>query len=214
MVDTVNPGGHRSPDVPANKAETEHLRDRILAASVELVATEGIAKLSMREVARRAGVSHQAPYHHFKDREAILAGVAEEGFAALSEALEGAAGPDPIAALTEGGRAYVRFAIEHPAHFRVMFRPELVRLEDHPSAHEVADRAYAGLEALVARAVDAGALPAERAPGVVTLSWSFVHGLASLLLDGPLAEKVCEDGVVEAHVEQAFETFEALLRGA
>ncbi|MFI5308928.1 MAG: TetR/AcrR family transcriptional regulator [Polyangiales bacterium] len=115
------------------------LRERILQASVELIEVEGLAALSLREVARRAGVSHQAPYHHFADREAILGAIAEQGFRILRAALERAVahGRDVHSAaesLAACGRAYVEFACEHPAHFRVMFRPELVDLANCPGA--------------------------------------------------------------------------------
>ncbi|MCA9555264.1 MAG: TetR/AcrR family transcriptional regulator, partial [Myxococcales bacterium] len=96
----------------AAKRDEPHLRDRILAASVELVQEAGIGALSMREVARRAGVSHQAPYHHFSDKEAILAALAEAGFRRLADALEAATGADAVEALTASGQAYLQFAIE------------------------------------------------------------------------------------------------------
>src|SRR5438128_419394 len=96
------------------------LREQILDASVRLIEAEGLAALSMREVARRAGVSHQAPYHHFADKEAILAAIAEEGFRRLNAAMEEASRSKPADAasrLIAGGRAYVRFAATNPAHF-------------------------------------------------------------------------------------------------
>lgn len=196
----------------ARKQATAHLRERVLEASVALIEDRGIGGLSMREVARRAGVSHQAPYHHFADREAILAAVALEGFERMADSMEAAVGPDPLASLTAVGRAYVRFALEHPAHFRVMFRPELVALPDHPEAEACADRAYLGLEGLVAQAVATGAVPAAEAPGLVTICWAFVHGLSGLLLDGPLADKT-PAADLQPRIDGAFETFERLLRG-
>ena len=194
----------------AAKRDEPHLRDRILAASVELVQEAGIGALSMREVARRAGVSHQAPYHHFSDKEAILAALAEAGFRRLADALEAATGADAVEALTASGQAYLQFAIEHPAHFRIMFRPELVELERYPTAVEEADRAYAALETLVARVVEAGRLPPELAPGLVGLSWSFVHGLAGLVLDGPLRAEEEQAEVVAG----TFSAFSHLVRQA
>src|SRR5205809_439421 len=104
------------------------LRRTLIDASLALVEEEGIGALSLREVARKAGVTHNAPYHHFPDRGALLAAIAEEGFGRLAQetaAARAAVPDDPLARLTACGQAYVRFAIASPAHFRVMFRPEL-----------------------------------------------------------------------------------------
>src|SRR5262245_54976951 len=98
------------------------LQRQILDASIDLLRTGGVGALSMREVARRAGVSHQAPYHHFADREAILAAIAEEGFSGLADALHRAREGATTTAerLKASGLAYVEFALSHPAHYRVM----------------------------------------------------------------------------------------------
>src|SRR5262245_4395879 len=98
------------------------LRQKVLEASLTLIEEGGLDRFSMREVARKAGVSHQAPYHYFADREAILAGIAGEGFAKLGRSLMRAAENvgGPAAAVEAMGRAYVEFAIGHPAYFQVM----------------------------------------------------------------------------------------------
>jgi AcrR family transcriptional regulator len=165
----------------------DDLRRILLDTSAELIATEGLAALSMREVARRAGVSHQAPYHHFGDREAILAALCDEGFRGLVEAFEravqGVDGAEDRLAAT--GDAYLRWALGHPAHYRVMFRPELVALERFPDTQEVARRAWQVFADRVAELVEAGRLRADQAEAAALLVWSSVHGLATLLLDGP-----------------------------
>lgn len=179
--------------------ETCELRGKILQASVELIEEEGLAKLSMREVARRAGVTHQAPYHHFEDREAILGEIAADGFRILTERVESAvseAGSEAnvVARLREMGRAYVEFACRHPAHFRIMFRPELANPARCPNARAAGDAAFSTLSRVVHSAVQAGlpALPSEEA--LATMLWSLAHGLAGLILDGPLANKHPERG--------------------
>lgn len=189
------------------------LRQQILDASVALIEAEGLGALSLREVARRAGVSHQAPYHYFADRAAILAAVAQVGFQRLRDALhEAHTGPgDAVARLERGGRAYVAFARAHPGYFRVMFRPELVDLSQHPEAVVVADEARALLDALVQALVDEGRLAPAGVTGMVTLAWSFVHGLASLVLDGPLART--SDVAIEAQVDAAFGVYAAMVAG-
>jgi len=100
-----------------------------MQASLALIEEGGLDRLSMREVARKAGVSHQAPYHYFGDREAILAALAGEGFSRLGQSLVRAAADagEPGDAVVAMGKAYVDFAIRHPAHFQVMFRADAVR---------------------------------------------------------------------------------------
>ncbi|HEY2734476.1 MAG TPA: TetR/AcrR family transcriptional regulator [Polyangiales bacterium] len=173
--------------------EPSDLRQRILQASVELIEDEGLAKLSMREVARRAGVTHQAPYHYFADREAILGEIAEQGFRLLTEHVERdvirtehRSVAQRISALA---RTYVDFACAHPAHFRIMFRPELVNMDRCPGADAQGDIAFSTVTRVVHEAVQAGlpAVPSEAA--LVAMLWSFAHGLACLVLDGPLAKK-------------------------
>ena len=139
----------------------------------------------MREVARRAGCTHQAPYHYFANREAILAALVHEGFDELTDMLasarEGLESADLRAILTASGSAYVEFALRHPGVFRVMFRPDACDPERFPEVAQAGERARHEL-ARLAKAVmgDGAQVEAE------VLIWSGVHGLASLLLDGPL----------------------------
>jgi AcrR family transcriptional regulator len=200
--------------VPAKPKKTEDLRARVLEASVALIAAEGLSALSFREVARRAGVSHQAPYHHFADREAILAAIAEEGFKRLADGLEAAAKKKTAhERFDAGGRAYVQFAASSPAHFRIMFRPELCDVSKYPSADAEAKRAYAALESLVAELVEDGVVPQKRAPGATLMAWSFVHGLASLYVDGPLTKTGPQTVTPEQQLEAAFSAFQAMFWG-
>jgi len=210
-------------DDTANLSGGAELRARILHASVALIEEEGLAKLSMREVARRAGVTHQAPYHHFADREAILGEIAEEGFRMLADCLEQAdpkSGRTPeamIERITAVGSAYVHFACRHPAHFRIMFRPELVDLENCPGAKAEGENAFTIVQRLIHEAVEAG-IPAAPSEGAFfALYWSIGHGLACLLLDGPLAAKmpdVARDAQIAMVVDAMRAQLEASLRGA
>lgn len=168
------------------------LRQRIVRASIELLEEQGVAALSMREVARRAGVSHQAPYHHFADCEAILGAIAEDGFRMLHEVFAKAGRPDdrPLhERMAAGARAYIEFALDHPAHFRLMFRPELVDMERCPGARAEGDRAFDLLRHFVDEAVAAGLPPDPSKDAVLLLCWSVAHGFSCLALDGPLAIK-------------------------
>jgi len=124
------------------------LRQKVLDASLALIEEEGLDRLSMREVARKAGVSHQAPYHYFEDREAILAALAGEGFSSLGQSLERAAvqaGSNAAKAVEDMGRAYVEFALRHPAYFQAMFRADAVPLDRYPDARKLEDEAFGKL---------------------------------------------------------------------
>jgi AcrR family transcriptional regulator len=175
-------------------------RRRILDASILLLETEGLGAFSMREVARRAGLSHQAPYHHFGDREAILAALVEEGFRQLAAALAACRSSSSIEArLVNQGLAYVTFALRRSGHFRLMFRPELVGLAKFPDAEAAAGDAYRELEEMVEalRPKLGRRISADR---LTSLHWAIVHGLAQLLLDGPLGAGLPD---VEARIAHA-----------
>ena len=168
-----------------NSAKTDGLRRQVLDAAVAIAATSGPDAISMREVARLAGVSHQAPYHHFGDRAGIFAAISEEGFRFLAESIE-ASTTLGTAAMCE---AYVHFALAHKGHFRVMMRNDLCSLEDYPTALIQADRAFNALrnEVTVILGEDSHD---DVANTHTAYMWSVAHGLATLLLDGPLEKKL------------------------
>ena len=168
-----------------SSAKTDGLRRQVLDAAVAIAATSGPDAISMREVARLAGVSHQAPYHHFGDRAGIFAAISEEGFRLLADAIE-ASTTLGMAAMCE---AYVYFALAHKGHFRVMMRNDLCSLEDYPTALIQADRAFNALrnEVTVILGEDSHD---DVANAHTAYMWSVAHGLATLLLDGPLEKKL------------------------
>lgn len=176
------------------------LRRAVLTAALDVIRTEGPGALSLRDLARRAGVSHAAPAHHFKDRTGLLTAIATEGYELFAEALADA--PD----LRERGVRYVRFATEHPAHFQVMFRPELFRAQD-PELVAAKDRASTELRTGVSGlpAVRRGEDP--RLAG--TAAWSLAHGFATLLLSGNLGGAVGERDPEEVFRALTALTFEA-----
>lgn len=152
------------------------LRRAVLAAALDVIAAQGPAALSLRDLARRAGVSHAAPAHHFKDRTGLLTAIAIEGYGLLSAAL------DEAGDLRELGVRYVRFATAHPGHFQVMFRPELLRADD-PDLVAAREQTRGRLRTAVAGHGEDPAVGSMAA-------WSLAHGFATLLLshnlDGPL----------------------------
>jgi AcrR family transcriptional regulator len=165
--------------------KAEPLRRAVLDAAIAISAETGPDAISLREVAREAGVSHQAPYHHFGDRAGIFAAISEEGFRFLAESIE-ASTTLGTAAMCE---AYVHFALAHKGHFRVMMRNDLCSLEDYPTALIQADRAFNALrnEVTVILGEDSHD---DVANAHTAYMWSVAHGLATLLLDGPLEKKL------------------------
>ena len=165
--------------------QTDSLRRTVLEAAVSIVASSGPDDLSLREIARTAGVSHQAPYHHFGDREGIFAAICEEGFSLLADSLGNSATQTREAMF----HAYVTFALTHPGHFRVMFRNDICNLDHYPTALAQAERAFGALTDFVASALGESA-SLDHIRMTATYMWSVAHGLATLLLDGPLEKKI------------------------
>ena len=165
------------------------LRDTILRTAVEHVAEHGPDSLSFRKLAADAGVSHQAPYHHFEDRRGVFRAIALEGFTMLGEALRAARGStteDAASALLE---AYVGFALDNQGHFRVMFRRDLCEMENSPDLQLVADATFDVLVDHV-RAELGPRASIKDIRARTTAMWSLAHGLATLVIEGPLEEKV------------------------
>jgi AcrR family transcriptional regulator len=143
----------------------------------------------MRAIAREAGVSHMAPYHHFADKAALIAAVAEEGFRVLTEEMSkriAARGDDPRAALRASGIAYVVFAVTRPHLFRVMFGAEVAGMsgDDYPGLSEAGSATFAVLQGQVERSQDEGTVRQADSRSIGLTAWSLVHGLAMLIIDG------------------------------
>ncbi len=154
------------------------LRRALLTATAAAIADKGPTALSLRDLARRAGVSHAAPAHHFGDKAGLLTALAAEGYAMLADTLDAAGGD-----LLDSGVAYVRFAVEHRAHFEVMFQPGLYHPDD-PEVAAARERADGSLAtALSARP---GHPHDEDTEASQLAAWSVAHGFAALWLSGAL----------------------------
>ncbi len=151
-----------------------NLRRALLDVGLVAVAEHGPAALSLRDIARRAGVSHAAPAHHFRNKAGLLTAIAAEGWNLLADALTEA---DRGAGFAGQGVAYVVFATTHPAHFAVMRTPDLLHSDD-PALVAARERAGVQLE----RGAHHGSGQDDRSRRLA--AWALVHGLASLLLEG------------------------------
>src|SRR5258706_4927653 len=157
-----------------------NLRPALVRTAMELLEESGETALSLRAVARRAGVSAAAPYRHYADREALVSAVAAVGSRELATRLAAAhPAPSTPAQLAKVAVAYVQFAIERPALFRIMFGEPCDRDNDERVAATAAVSLY--LRAIVERS-----FPQADAEALATAIWALVHGLAFLYLDGKI----------------------------
>lgn len=195
---------------PAGRYHHGDLRRALLDGALRLVEEQGVEALSLRELARRLGVSHAAPGHHFPDRLALLVAMAAEGFERMAADMEAAAEAHPpgAARLAAAGGAYLRFALDHPAHLQVMFGPEVGGMKVRPpelrAPSERTRRVLDGtIEALAG--LPPPATGAERDPFVEAhtfAAWSLLHGAARLWIDGPLRASMERRGAGRARFEE------------
>jgi AcrR family transcriptional regulator len=169
-----------------------NLREALIDTALSLISEKGAAGFTIAEAARAAGVSPAAPYRHFKDRDALIADVAERGFEVFARGLSEAwaeGKPTPHDAFRRMGQAYLAFAREEPAYYTAMFESGL-SFNDHPALKEAGDRAFQilreGCEAIIAT------LPAEKRPPSMMVAlhvWSLTHGIAGLFARGDAARR-------------------------
>jgi AcrR family transcriptional regulator len=172
---------------PAGRYHHGDLRRALLQEAVRTIHTRGITAVTLREVGQALGVSRTALYRHFADKQALLAAVAGEGFRTLRTALlaawaEGGQGAD---GLDRMGLAYVRFAITHPSHYRVMFSG-VVRDRVHETLTDPDTHAFQALVDAILEEQRAGRVRADDPQQLALYVWSVVHGVAMLALDGLL----------------------------
>lgn len=186
------------------------LRAALIEAGLAILAQEGARALTVRAAARRAGVSHNAPYRHFADKTALLAAIAQEGFEALANDLERAragAGATARAQLEETGWAYVRYALAHPDHLRVMFGGLIPDFEAHPDLAAVGGRAFT----VLVEVLQSGQTRGEVADGdprqLAQTAWGMVHGLALLLIDHqiPTSDAAERERLIRLSLRQSYE---------
>lgn len=203
---------------PVTRTTYRHgdLRRALVDAGVELAREGGPDAVVLREATRRVGVAPNAAYRHFADRQALLAAVCTYAQSALARTMENsvtgvAASPDPVATgrarLRAAGRAYLDFALEEPGMFRSAYSvSHQLRRSLEPPADGAAHTAFSLLNSLLDNLVAAGSLPPHRRRGAEFIAWSAVHGLAILLLDGPLGD--LDPSIATDTAERLFEMIE------
>jgi AcrR family transcriptional regulator len=171
---------------------------------MELLKEGGAAALDLRKVARKAGVSHTAPYRHFDDKRALLAAIAEEGFVRLTAQMqEAVSSAGTMFPLLEVGRAYVNFALTEPALMREMFSGLTIDRMAYPSLHEASKSALAVLVQDVEREQRAGSvIQDEDATNLALVLWAMFHGLAMLLLENQMPMIGSEPSAIEEMVRR------------
>ena len=166
-----------------------HLRAALLEEAARMITEAGAEGVTMRALSHRVGVSRTAPYRHFVDKEALLVAVAADGFARLKTRLHAINIPAHEGALMrfqEMGVAYVGFAVDNPAHYRLMYGKDALRRAHYPELQAAADAAFAELVEIIETYQATGAIKPENSHALAYIAWSTVHGLASLLVDGQM----------------------------
>jgi AcrR family transcriptional regulator len=171
------------------------LKNALIQAGVEILAEEGIGGLSLRKVAKQAGVSHAAPYSHYADKQALIAAISTEGFKQLYSQIESVLEKhqgNPETLLIETAWAYVQFALNAPDRFKLMFSSMLEKEKEYAEFVEISQENFLQLVHIVEICQKAGILKSGASDVAAVSIWSTVHGFTSLLLEGQISHTVLE----------------------
>ena len=171
------------------------LKNALIQAGVKILAREGVSGLSLRKVAKQAGVSHAAPYSHFADKQALIAAISTEGFKQLHVQIEeiiSAKQNNPAALLVETAWAYMQFALNEPDRFKLMFSSVLEKEKEYPDYVQYSQQNFSQIVEIV-KICQAEKILRTDSPELTTVSvWSAVHGLIMLILEGQISHTVLE----------------------
>ena len=171
------------------------LKNALIEAGLDILAKDGVGGLSLRKVARKAGVSHSAPYAHFTDKQALIAAISTEGYRFLYERtkeIREKLPDEPDRQLVEVAWAYVRFAQTNPAHFKVTFSNAVEREKDYPALVEMTGNLFGQVVQIVEACGKANVLEAMEPEAMAVGVWSVVHGFASLLIEGQISHVILD----------------------
>jgi AcrR family transcriptional regulator len=181
--------------MPRKKYHHGDLKNALIQAGVEILSKEGIEGLSLRKVAQRAGVSHNAPYSHFPDKQSLIAAISTEGFKQLYDELDTAVSihaNDPKRQLQEGAWVYVQFAMNNTDTFKIMFSGVLEKEKEYPAFVEISQKTFHLVVDIVRACQNAGIL-SDAPPEVMAVSvWGQIHGIISLNLEGQISHAVLD----------------------
>ena len=175
------------------------LRAALLAEAAAMIAEGGAASLTMRAIGQRLGISRAAPYRHFADKTALLVAVAANGFHRLGARLQATvagASPSSVGRLRRIGEEYVRFALENPAHYRLMYGKEALTREDLRELREAAEALFEQFVSVIRAHQRSGLIKRQDPRAQAYVAWSAVHGLASLVIEGQIHGTDNIDGLI------------------
>jgi AcrR family transcriptional regulator len=171
------------------------LKNALIQAGVNILARDGIGALSLRSVARQAGVSHSAPYAHFSDKQALIAAISTEGFHRLHAQLEAASAPlkgQPQKQITACARAYLNFAVQERDIFNIMFSGILEQEKAYPEFVEISKATSTLLADIVRSCQQAGIFPNGQTDLLVVAIWGQLHGIVTLALEKQISHTVLD----------------------
>ena len=171
------------------------LKNSLIQAGKRILAKEGVNGLSLRKVARQAGVSHAAPYAHFTDKQALIAAISTDGFQQLHDKLVATIlryRGDPHCQLIEAAWTYIQFAVDEPDTFKIMFSGVLERENDYPAFVDISRQSFGLVEQIVADCQQAGVLSPGAADATAVIVWGLVHGIISLVTMGQVSHTILD----------------------
>jgi len=171
------------------------LKNALIEAGIEILAKDGLGALSLREVARQAGVSHTAPYAHYADKQALIAAIATAGYEKLHARLADVFQQyqdNPAQQLVEAGWAYLEFAFDEPDHFKITFSGVVEKEKDYPAFVEISQKSFKLVVKIIEACQQTGVLPAGSSDLLAVSVWSLLHGLASLILEEQISHTILD----------------------
>jgi AcrR family transcriptional regulator len=176
------------------------LKNALIQAGIEVLAQDGIGALSLRSVARKAGVSHSAPYAHFSDKQALIAAISTEGFQRLYNQMKAATQSlkdDPRKQIVACAHTYLQFAVQEKDTFNIMFSGILEKEKEYPDFVQISKKTSVLLVEIVSACQSAGIFPAGKSELLAVAIWGQVHGIVSLALENQISHTVLEQYKLE-----------------
>jgi AcrR family transcriptional regulator len=188
------------------------LKNALIQAGIEILADEGVKGLSLRSVAKRAGVSHTAPYAHFTDKQALVAAISTEGYRKLYTHLieiDQIHGNDPLRKLIEVAWSYVQFAVNDPAHFKITFSGVIAMEKNYPAFVDISQKSFTFINEMIADCQKADIIRKSPTDLIAVHLWGAIHGLATLLIEDQLSHTVLEKYTLREMVISTLNMFTA-----